>query len=207
MATVKIYDQTGADVGEHELVEEIFGIEPNESVMHDAVVNYLANQRQGTFAAKTRAQVRGGGRKPWRQKGTGRARQGSIRSPQWKGGGVVFAKAPRDFSYSLPKKVRRLALKSAFSAKAQNDGIKLIDKFTFEAPRTKDMIKVLNSLGLEGKTLIVLGEKDENVYRSASNLPKVKVLYPHTINTYEILNHDRVLFTMDAMAKIEEVYK
>ncbi len=207
MATVKIYDQTGADVGEHELVEEIFGIEPNQAVMHDAVVNYLANQRQGTFAAKSRGQVRGGGRKPWRQKGTGRARQGSIRSPQWRGGGVVFAKSPRDFSYSLPKKVRRLALKSAFSAKAQEDAVKLIDKFSFEGPRTKEMLQVLSALGLEGKTLIVLSERDDNVYLSARNLPKVKVLYPHTINTYEILNHDRVLFTVDAMAKIEEVYK
>lgn len=207
MAIVKIYDQTGADVGTYELAEEIFGIEPNESVMHDAVVNYLANQRQGTFAAKTRSQVRGGGRKPWRQKGTGRARQGSIRSPQWRGGGVVFAKTPRDFSYLLPKKVRRLALKSAFSAKAQSDSIKMIDKFSFETPRTKDMIGVLHALDLEGKTLIVLGEKDDNVFLSARNLPKVKVLYPHTINTYEILNHDRILFTVDAMDKIEEVYK
>lgn len=207
MATVKIFDQTGKDVGEHELADSIFGIEPNESVMKDAVVNYLANQRQGTFGAKSRGMVRGGGRKPFRQKGTGRARQGSIRAPHYKGGGVVFAKAPRDFSYTLPKKVRRLALKSAFSTKAQQEGITLVDGISFENPRTKDMLGVLSALGIEGKVLVVLGERNDNVYLSARNLPKVKVLYPNTLNTYEILNHERVLFTMDAMAKIEEVYK
>ncbi len=204
---IQVFNQKGEKVGERQLSEVIFGIEPNKHVMHDAVVNYLANQRQGTFSNKTRAEVRGGGRKPWRQKGTGRARHGSSRSPIWVGGGVVFAKKPRDFSYTLPKKVRRLALKSALSVKAQDEAITLVDELKMDAPSTKEMIKILENLKLEGKTLVVLDKNDVAVVRSISNLPKVKSISVNNINTYTVLNYDNILFTSAALDQLEEVYK
>lgn len=204
---IQVFNQKGEKVGERQLSEVIFGIEPNKHVMHDAVVNYLANQRQGTFSNKTRAEVRGGGRKPWRQKGTGRARHGSSRSPIWVGGGVVFAKKPRDFSYTLPKKVRRLALKSALSVKAQDEAITLVDELKMDAPSTKEMIRILENLKLEGKTLVVLDKNDVAVVRSISNLPKVKSISVNNINTYTVLNYDNILFTSAALDQLEEVYK
>ena len=204
---IQVFNQKGEKVGERQLSEVIFGIEPNKHVMHDAVVNYLANQRQGTFSNKTRAEVRGGGRTPWRQKGTGRARHGSSRSPIWVGGGVVFAKKPRDFSYTLPKKVRRLALKSALSVKAQDEAITLVDELKMDAPSTKEMIKILENLKLEGKTLVVLDKNDVAVVRSISNLPKVKSISVNNINTYTVLNYDNILFTSAALDQLEEVYK
>ncbi len=206
MPKVALYDITGSQVGDIELSDAIFGIEVNNHVMYEAVKNYLANQRQGTQSAKTRADVRGGGRKPWRQKGTGRARQGSIRAPQWKGGGVVFAPKPRDYSYSIPKKVKRLALKSALSSKVQDKEIIVVDKLVLEQPKTKELVKVLKNLNSNKKTLIVIPERDETVVRSAANIPGVKTAYVNTINVYDILNCDSFLITKDAVNKVEEVY-
>ncbi|NLY36705.1 MAG: 50S ribosomal protein L4 [Tissierellia bacterium] len=204
---IQILNQKGEQVAERELSPSIFGIEPNTHVMHEAVVNYLANQRQGSFANKTRAEVRGGGRKPWKQKGTGRARHGSSRSPIWVGGGVTFAKKPRDFSYTLPRKVRQLALKSALSAKAGEDAIVLLDELCFEVPSTKAMVHVLNNLKVNEKTLVVLEDNDVKVARSISNLPKVKSISVNNINTYTVLNYDKVIFTVAALDKLEEVYQ
>lgn len=206
MPKVALYDITGSIVGDIELKDEIFGVEPNTHVMYEAVKNYLANQRQGTQSAKTRGEVRGGGRKPWRQKGTGRARQGSIRAPQWKGGGVVFAPKPRDYSYSIPKKVKRLALKSALSSKVLDNEIIVVDKLVLEQPKTKEMVKVLNSLNSNKKTLIVIPERDENVVRASANIAGVKTAYVNTINVYDILNCDSFIITKDAVNKVEEVY-
>ncbi len=204
---IQILNQKGEQVAERELSPSIFGIEPNTHVMHEAVVNYLANQRQGSFANKTRAEVRGGGRKPWKQKGTGRARHGSSRSPIWVGGGVTFAKKPRDFSYTLPRKVRQLALKSALSAKAGEDAIVLLDELCFEVPSTKAMVHVLNNLKVNEKTLVVLEDNDVKVARSISNLPKVQSISVNNINTYTVLNYDKVIFTVAALDKLEEVYQ
>lgn len=206
MPKVALYDITGNQIGDVELNDDIFGVEVNTHVMYEAVKNYLANQRQGTQSAKTRAEVRGGGKKPWRQKGTGRARQGSIRSPQWKGGGVVFAPKPRDYSYKIPKKVKRLALKSALTSKVQDQEIIVVDRLVLEQPKTKEMVKVLNNLNASKKTLIVIPEKDEAVLRAASNIPGVKTAYVNTINVYDILNCDSFLITKDAVNKVEEVY-
>ncbi len=206
MPKVALYDINGSQVGDIELNDDIFGIEVNNHVMYEAVKNYLANQRQGTQSAKTRAEVRGGGRKPWRQKGTGRARQGSIRSPQWKGGGVVFAPKPRDYSYSLPKKVKRLALKSALTSKVVDNEIIVLDSLTLEQAKTKEMVKVLSNLKANKKSLIVIPERDENVIRAASNIPGVKTAYVNTINVYDILNCDSFIITKDAVNKVEEVY-
>ena len=206
MQKVALYDITGSQVGDLELSDDIFGVEVNTHVMYEAVKNYLANQRQGTQSAKTRAEVRGGGRKPWRQKGTGRARQGSIRSPQWKGGGVVFAPKPRDYSYKLPKKIKRLALKSALSSKVQDKEIIVVDSLVLDAPKTKDMIKVLSNLKANKKTLVVIPERDENLILAARNIPGVKTAYVNTINVYDILNCDSFLITKDAVNKVEEVY-
>lgn len=207
MPTIKMINQQGNEVESVELSDSIFGIEPNVHVMHEAVVNYLANQRQGTFAAKTRADVRGGGRKPFRQKGTGRARQGSTTSPNQVGGGVVFAKKPRDFSYTLPKKIRRLALKSALSQKVLDEELILVDKLELENGKTKEMVAILDTFAAAKKPLIVLGDKNVAVERAARNLPNTKVLYTNNINTYQILNHQNLILTKDALDKIEEVYK
>ena len=206
MPKVALYDITGSQIGDVELNDDIFGVEINTHVMYEAVKNYLANQRQGTQSAKTRAEVRGGGRKPWRQKGTGRARQGSIRSPQWKGGGVVLAPKPRDYSYKLPKKIKRLALKSALISKVQDKEIIVVDSLVLDAPKTKDMIKVLSNLKANKKTLVVIPERDENLILAARNIPGVKTAYVNTINVYDILNCDSFLITKDAVNKVEEVY-
>ncbi len=206
MPKVALYNVSGEQVGDIELKDDVFGIEINTHVMYEAVKVYLANQRQGTQSAKTRSEVRGGGRKPWRQKGTGRARQGSIRSPQWKGGGVIFAPKPRDYSMKLPKKIRRLALKSAFSAKAEANEIIVLDALTMEAPKTKEMLKVLGNLKVEKKALLVTTAKDDNVVLSARNIPGVKTTQVSTLNVYDILNHDAFVITKDAVNKVEEVY-
>ncbi len=206
MPKVALYDINGSQVGDIELNDAIFGIEMNNHAMYEAVKNYLANQRQGTQSAKTRAEVRGGGRKPWRQKGTGRARQGSIRAPQWKGGGVVFAPKPRDYSYSIPKKVKRLALKSALTSKVVDKEIIVLDSLTLEQAKTKEMVKVLSNLKANKKSLIVIPERDENVVRATANIPGVKTAYVNTINVYDILNCDSFIITKDAVNKVEEVY-
>ncbi|WP_317366614.1 50S ribosomal protein L4 [uncultured Tyzzerella sp.] len=204
--TVKVLNMSGSEVGSVELNENIFGVEVNEHVMHQAVVQYLANQRQGTKSAKTRAEVRGGGRKPWRQKGTGRARQGSIRSPQWTGGGVVFAPKPRDFSFKLNKKVKRLALKSALTTKVNNEKFVVVDELKLNEIKTKEMKKVLDNLNVN-KGLVVLEENNKNVLLSARNIPNVKTAGVNTINVYDILKYESFVVTKEALAKIEEVYK
>jgi len=206
MPKVALYDMTGSQIGDIELSDDIFGVKVNTHVMYEAVKNYLANQRQGTQSAKTRAEVRGGGRKPWRQKGTGRARQGSIRAPQWKGGGVVFAPKPRDYSYSIPKKVKRLALKSALSSKVEDLEIIVVDQFVLEQPKTKEMVKVLKNLNSGKKALIVIPERDEAVVRASANIAGVKTKYVNTINVYDILNCDSLIITKEAVNKVEEVY-
>ncbi|HMM69644.1 MAG TPA: 50S ribosomal protein L4 [Gudongella oleilytica] len=206
MPKVNVYNMQGEIVEEMELSEEIFGVEINEHVVYEVVKNQLANKRQGTQSAKTRAEVRGGGRKPWRQKGTGRARQGSIRSPQWKGGGVVFAPKPRDYSYSVPKKVRRLALKSVLTDKLQNNEMIVVDQLSFDAPKTKEMKKVLANLKADKKALIVMAEKDANVIRSANNIPNVATALVNTINVYDILKYNSFIITKEAVKRVEEVY-
>ena len=206
MAKVKMLNMAGAEVGEVTLNDEIFGIEPNEIAVQTVVKNYLANQRQGTQSAKTRSEVRGGGRKPFRQKGTGRHRQGSTTDPSQIGGGIVFAPKPRDYSYAIPKKVKRLALKSALSAKVAENELIVLDELKFEAPKTKEMVKVLENVKAEKKALIVLAEKDENVIRSASNLQGVRTALVSTMNVYEIVNHYSLILTKAAAEKIEEVY-
>ena len=206
MAKVTMLDMSGKAVGDIELADEIFAIEPNEHSVHDTIKNYLANQRQGTQSAKNRGEVRGGGRKPFRQKGTGRHRQGSSTDPSQIGGGVVFAPKPRDYRYSIPKKVKRLALKSALSSKLKEDELIVIDSIKFEAPKTKDMIKMLDAVKAEKKALIVTSEKDENIIRSASNIKGVRTALVSTMNVYEIVNHYSLILTKDAAKKIEEVY-
>ncbi|MEW9122235.1 MAG: 50S ribosomal protein L4 [Thermotaleaceae bacterium] len=206
MPKVALLNISGEQVGEIELNDSIFGAEINQHVLHDMVKNYLANQRQGTQSAKTRAEVRGGGRKPWRQKGTGRARQGSIRSPQWVGGGVVFAPKPRDYRYSLPKKVKRLAMKSALSSKVQDNSIIVLDALEMSMPKTKEMTNVLKNLKVDKKALIVLDEKNENIIKSANNIPGITTTLVSTLNVYDILKHDQFIITKDAVHKVEEVY-
>lgn len=206
MANIKMLNMAGAEVGEITLNDAIFGIEPNEYAVHATVKNYLANQRQGTQSAKTRSEVRGGGRKPFRQKGTGRHRQGSTTDPSQIGGGIVFAPKPRDYSYAIPKKVKRLALKSALSAKVAENELIVLDELKFEAPKTKEMVKVLENVKAEKKALIVLAEKDESVIRSASNLQGVRTALVSTMNVYEIVNHYSLILTKAAAEKIEEVY-
>ena len=205
MANVAVMNMNGENVGSIELNDAVFGIEANEHVMHLAVVQYLANQRQGTQSAKTRAEVRGGGRKPWRQKGTGRARQGSTRSPQWKGGGVVFAPAPRDYSFKLNKKVKRLALQSALSCKVAENKMIVLDELTLNEIKTKEMVKVLENIKC-GKALIVMDSSNKNVILSARNIPDVKTASVNTINVYDLLKYNTLVVTKDAVAKIEEVY-
>jgi len=206
MPNVAVVDMKGTKVDEINLADSIFGIEPNADVMHDLVVNYLANQRQGTQSALTRSEVRGGGRKPWRQKGTGHARQGSIRAPQWTKGGVVFAPKPRDYSYTVNKKVRRLAMKSAFSAKAQDNDIIVIDSIKLDEFKTKAIVEMLKAVGSEKKALIVLPEVDKVVIKSASNIPGVKTAQVNELNVYDMLNADKLIIAKGAVEKIEEVY-
>ena len=206
MATLKMINMAGAEAGSIELKDEIFGITPNENAVHEVVVNFLANQRQGTQSAKNRSDVRGGGKKPFRQKGTGRHRQGSSRDPSQIGGGVVFAPKPRDYRYTLPKKLRRLAMLSALSAKAAENEIIVLDALTFEAPKTKEMIKVLDNIKSANKALIVMAEKDENVVKSAANIPGIRTVLATTMNVYEIINYTSFIVTKDAVNKIEEVY-
>ncbi|MCG8541283.1 MAG: 50S ribosomal protein L4 [Clostridia bacterium] len=206
MPKVDVLNVSGQQVGEIELSDNVFGVKVNRHVLYEAVKNYLANQRQGTQSAKTRSEVRGGGRKPYRQKGTGRARQGSLRSPNFVGGGVVFAPKPRDYSYKLPKKVKRLAMKSALSSKVENGEIIVLEELVMDAPKTKDMVNILKNINTVKKSLIVLGEKDENVVKSARNIPGVKTTFVNNLNVYEILKYDTFVVTKDAAQKIEEVY-
>lgn len=206
MAKVTMLNMAGNEAGTIELKDEIFGIEPNANAVHAVVVNYLANQRQGTQSAKTRGEVRGGGRKPFRQKGTGRHRQGSTTDPSQVGGGIAFAPKPRSYRYSIPKKVKRLAMKSALSAKVAEKEIIVLDELKFDAPKTKEMVKVLENVKAAKKALIITAEKDENVVKSAANIPGVKTALVGTMNVYEIVNHTSFIVTKEAIEKIQEVY-
>ena len=202
----KVFDMAGKQVGEITLSDAVFGIEPNEAVVHDVVKNHLANCRQGTQSSLTRAEVSGGGIKPWRQKGTGRARQGSIRAPQWTHGGIVFAPKPRDYSYTLNKKVKRLAMKSALSAKAQAEEIVVIDAIKMDSIKTKTFKTFLNAVGVNGKALVVTAENDAIVVKSAANIPGILVTFANLINVYDILNAQKLVVDKAALAKIEEVF-
>ena len=206
MSKVTMLNMAGQEAGELELKDEIFGIEPNQNAVHAVIKNILANRRQGTQSAKTRAEVRGGGRKPFRQKGTGRHRQGSSTDPSQGGGGVVFAPKPRSYRYTLPKKLRRLAMLSALSSKAAEKELIVIDEIKFEQPKTKEMVKMLENIKAEKKALIVMAEKDENTVRSAANIPGVRTALVTTMNVYDIINHTNFIVTKEAVKKIEEVY-
>lgn len=205
MPKVTIYDMTGKSVGEKDLSDAIFGIVPNKVVLHAVIKNYLANQRQGTQSALTRSEVSGGGRKPWRQKGTGHARQGSTRSPQWKGGGVVFAPVPRDYSFKMNKKEKRAALKSALTCKVQDNKLIVLDELKFDEIKTKKFVAVMNNLKVE-KGLVVIAENDANVVMSARNLADIDTALANMINTYDIMKAKTLVLTKDAVAKIEEVF-
>ena len=206
MAKVSVVDMTGKKVSDITLNDEIFGIEPNEAAVHAVVKNYLANQRQGTQSAKTRSEVRGGGKKPFRQKGTGRHRQGSSTDPSQIGGGIVFAPKPRDYRYSLNKKLKRLAMKSALSAKVADKELIVVNELKFDEPKTKEMVKVLAALNAQKKALIVMDEKDDNVVKSAHNIPGVRTALVGTMNVYEIVNHYSLILTEAAAKRIEEVF-
>ena len=206
MPKVTVYNMSGAATGEIELSDAVFGITPNKAVVHEAVKNYLANQRQGTQSTLTRTEVRGGGRKPWRQKGTGHARQGSIRAPQWYHGGVALGPKPRDYSYPINKKVKKLAIKSAFSSKVIDSSFIVIDEIKFDEFKTKAVVKMLDALNVKGKALIISGEKSEQLIRSASNIPGVKTALTNTINVYDIVGADTLVVSKDAVSKLEEVY-
>ena len=205
MPKVTLFDQKGAKVGEIELAESIFGIEPNQSVLFEAIVMQRASLRQGTHKVKNRSEVAGGGRKPWRQKGTGRARQGSIRSPQWRGGGTVFGPQPRSYSYKLPKKVRRLALKSALASKVVEENILVIDSLAFEAPKTKEAVAFLKGLSVDTKALIVTDVVNDNVALSARNIPGVTVVDANGLNVLDLVSHNKLIITKSAVEKVEEV--
>ncbi|MFF3025128.1 50S ribosomal protein L4 [Gottfriedia sp. NPDC057948] len=205
MPKVTMFNQTGAQVGEIELADAVFGIAPNEHALFDAVMMQRASLRQGTHKVKTRSEVRGGGRKPWKQKGTGRARQGSIRSPQWRGGGIVFGPAPRSYSYKLPKKVRRLAIKSALSTKVLEQSMLVLEDLALNAPKTKDMVTVLTGLSVAKKVLIVTADLNENVALSARNIPGITVLAANEVNVIDVLHHDTLIMTKAAVEKVEEV--
>ena len=205
MANVAIYNMEGNEVGSLELNDAVFGVEINEHLVHMAVVQQLANNRQGTQKAKTRAEVRGGGRKPWKQKGTGHARQGSIRAPQWKGGGVVFAPTPRDYSFKMNRKEKRAALKSVLTSKVNDSKFIVLDELKLDEIKTKRFVEILNNLKVQ-KALVVLNDNDRNVILSARNIPKVKTALTNTINVYDILKYDTVVVTKEAVATIEEVY-
>ena len=207
MPTVSVYDMTGKQTGTLELRADVFGIEPNQTVLHSAVVNYLANQRQGTQSTKTRTEVSGGGKKPWRQKGTGHARQGSTRAPQWTHGGIALGPKPRSYRFALPKKMRRLALKSAFSSKVAAEDMLVLDSLAMDEYKTKTIVSMLNALGADKKVLLVLPEKNEKVVCSARNIPGVKTALVNTLNVYDVLNADKFIVVKDAVAQMEEVYK
>jgi large subunit ribosomal protein L4 len=206
MPKVAVYNTEGESTGDIDLKDDIFGVEINQALLHQVVKMQLANKRQGTQSALTRAEVRGGGAKPWRQKGTGRARHGSIRSPIWVKGGVVFAPKPRDYSFRMPKKMRRLALKSALSSKVANNEILVLDILKLAQPKTKEMVKVLKNLGVNGKALVVLPEKDETIARAARNIQGIKLASVNTLNVLDILNYDRFIITKEAVQRVEEVY-
>ncbi len=205
MPKVAVFNIEGVQVGEIELNDAVWGIKPNEHVLHQAVVMQLAGRRQGTHSTKTRGEVSGGGRKPWRQKGTGRARHGSIRSPIWRHGGIVFGPRPRSYKISLPKKVRRLAMKSALSSKALAGEVVVLDDLSLEQPKTKKMVEIIRNLNINSKALVVTAEKDENVTKSARNIPGIKPLQAAGLNVYDLLHHDKLVITKDAVAKVEEV--
>lgn len=206
MPQVKVVDMNGKEVSSIDLNDAVFGITPNEAVMHDAVVNYLANQRQGTQSTLTRTEVSGGGRKPWRQKGTGRARQGSTRAPQWTHGGVALGPKPRSYRFTVNRKLKRLAMKSALSSKLAEGSVIVLNGIDFESIKTKNVVEMLKALGAEGKALIVNSAVDEKLIKSARNIPGVKTALVNTLNVYDILNHDKFIVVTDAVAKIEEVY-
>ena len=206
MPKVALYNIEGKEVGEIELKDEIFAVEISNAALHMTVKNYLANQRQGTQSTKTRTEVSGGGAKPWKQKGTGRARQGSIRAPQWKGGGVALGPKPRDYRYTLNKKTRRLALKSALSAKVAENNIVVVDKLAMDEIKTKSFVKILENLKVDTKAFVVTGVKEANLVASANNVPGVKTAVVDTINTYDVLNHTKLVIEASAVTKLEEVY-
>ena len=206
MPKVDVYNMQGKKVSDVELSAAVFGIEPNETVVHSVLVNYLANQRQGTQSTKTRAEVRGGGKKPWRQKGTGRARQGSIRAPQWIKGGIALGPKPRSYYYTVNKKERQLAVKSVLSSKVLENTLVVVDSLDMKEIKTKEMVKALNNLKVEGKTLMLLAEKNENVQKSARNIEGVKTTLVNTINVYDLLKYKNLVITLDTVKKLEEVY-
>ena len=206
MPKVSVYNIEGKKVSDIDLKEEVFGIEPNEAVIHSVLVNYQANQRQGTQSTKTRSEVTGGGRKPWRQKGTGRARQGSIRAPQWIKGGIALGPKPRSYKYTVNKKERRLAIKSILSSKVLENNLVVVDKMDVKEIKTKTMVAALDSLKVTGKTLIMLPEKNENVQKSARNIEGVKTTLVNTINVYDLLKYNKLVVTLDTVKKLEEVY-
>ena len=206
MPKVDVYNMQGKKVSDVELSAAVFGIEPNENVVHSVLVNYLANQRQGTQSTKTRSEVSGGGRKPWRQKGTGRARQGSIRAPHWVGGGIALGPKPRSYNYTVNKKEKQLAIKSLLSSKVLENELTVVESLPLKEIKTKEMVRVLNNLKVEGKTVILLAEKDEIVQKSARNIEGVKALQVGTINVYDLLKHKNLVVTVDTVKKLEEVY-
>ena len=206
MPKIDVYSIEGKKVQEIELKDEIFGIVPNEAVVHSVLVNFLANQRQGTQNTKTRSEVRGGGRKPWRQKGTGRARQGSIRAPQWIKGGIALGPKPRSYYYTVNKKERQLAVKSVLSSKVLENTLVVVDSLDMKEIKTKEMVKVLNNLKVEGKTLMLLADKNENIQKSARNIEGVKTTLVNTINVYDLLKYKNLVITLDTVKKLEEVY-
>ncbi len=206
MPKIDVYNMEGKKVSDVELNDNVFGIEPNEAIVHSVLVNYLANQRQGTQSTKTRSEVSGGGRKPWRQKGTGRARQGSIRAPQWVKGGIALGPRPRSYKYTVNKKERRLAIRSVLSSKVLENNLVVLDKAEMKEIKTQAMVKTLANLKVEGKTLILLPERNENVQKSARNIKNVKTTLVNTINVYDLLKYNRLVVTRDAVKKLEEVY-
>ena len=206
MPKIDVYDMKGKKVSDIELSEKVFGIEPNEGVVHTVLVNYLANQRQGTQSTKTRAEVRGGGKKPWRQKGTGRARQGSIRAPQWIKGGIALGPKPRNYRYTVNKKEKRLAIRSVLSSKVLENDLIVLDKLELEEIKTKNMVKVLSDLKVEGKTLVILPERNENVQYSARNIEGTKTILINNINIFDLLNYTKLILPLDTVKKLEEVY-
>ena len=206
MPKVDVYDMQGKKVSDVELNANVFGIEPNEAVVHSVLVNYLANQRQGTQSTKTRAEVRGGGRKPWRQKGTGRARQGSIRAPQWIKGGIALGPKPRSYTYKVNKKEKQLEIKSLLSSKVLENELTVVEKLEMKEAKTKEMVKTLSNLKVEGKTLIIVADKNENVYLSSRNIEGVKAITLNMINVYDLLNYNKLVLPLDTVKKLEEVY-